>query len=501
MNRRSFCKGSVAAAVAASLAATQSSFAALKTLSVVPLKIPAVTGDREPINLERAAIAELADALRGNLLLPGSDGYDTARHVRNGSINKYPALIVQPTGVADIQQAVNFARERELLLAVKCGGHSWSGKSSCDGGMQIDLSTFRHVRVDSNRRLAYAAGGSLLGELDHEAMALGLVTTAGTVSHTGIGGLTLGGGFGRLARRFGLALDNVRAVDIVTADGQLRHASADNNPDLYWGVRGGGGNFGVVTEFQFDLHPMQRTVVGGDMVFPIAKARDVLRFYADHYDKASDNLYIDLIMMQPPGEADGVIIVHVCHSGTEAEAEQELKMFEKLGTPVHNSVQKMLYVDIQKNWDEADPRALASYMKSGFVSEIDDRLVDSIVDNFEPRPDRMTSLFFQVAGGAISRVPVENTAFPHRYASHAMFTITAWPTGADGGDRHIADARRYWSTLEPFTRGYYTNETSNESQQVINQNYQQNLDRLVAVKTRYDKSNLFRLNANVKPQA
>ncbi|MGH8165730.1 MAG: FAD-binding oxidoreductase, partial [Woeseiaceae bacterium] len=296
MNRRHFVCGSVAAAVAAALLPRQSFSAALRGLTVAATDIEAVTGGGSSVVLEKAAVDELAASLRGSLLLTGSQGYDVARRVLNASIDKYPALIVQPTGVADIQQAVNFARERELLLAVKCGGHSWSGKSTCDGGMLLDLSTFRHVRVDPKNRRATVAGGSLLGELDRETMAQGLVTTAGTVSHTGVSGLTLGGGFGRVARRFGLALDNVRGVDIVTADGQLRHASADVNPDLFWGVRGGGGNFGVATSFDFRLHPMQRTVTAGEMVFPLARAKELLSFYADYSINAPDALYVDMIM-------------------------------------------------------------------------------------------------------------------------------------------------------------------------------------------------------------
>ena len=243
MNRRNFLRSSIAAGVGAALPASQV-YAAIQALSTPYSDIVGVSGGGDEVVMTQGAVQELSDSLRGNLLLPGNAGYDSARRLLNKSFDKYPALIVQPTGAADVQQAVNFARENDLLLAVKCGGHSHSGKSSCDGGMQVDLSTLRHVRADRTSRTALVAGGSLLGELDRETMALGLVTTAGTVSHTGVGGLTLGGGFGRVGRRFGLALDNVKAVDIVTADGQLRHASGDENEDLYWGVRGGGGNFG-----------------------------------------------------------------------------------------------------------------------------------------------------------------------------------------------------------------------------------------------------------------
>ena len=238
--------------------------------------IDAITGDGKSVTLTRAMVQELGDSLRGNLLLAGHPAYEDARRVINAQMDKHPALIVQPRGAADVKQAVDFARASNLLVAVKCGGHSPSGKSTCDSGMIIDLSLLRSVRVDAKARIARVAGGSLLGDMDSETMAHGLVTTAGTVSHTGVGGLTLGGGFGRVARRFGLALDNVRSVDMVTANGEIVRASADENPELYWGTRGGGGNFGVVTSFEFALHPMQRQVIGGIVVFPGSEAKQVL---------------------------------------------------------------------------------------------------------------------------------------------------------------------------------------------------------------------------------
>ena len=274
MDRRRFIGCSVAAAVAASLPYGRTWAAKIAG------DVAAVRSGGGATTLAATDLQQLKDSLRGPLLLPGDPGYDVARRVRNLSIDKHPALIIQPSGAADVRTAVDFAREKDLLLAVKCGGHSYAGKSTCEGGMQIDLSSMRGVRVDTAARKAWVYGGSLLGELDHEAMSLGLVTTAGTVSHTGVGGLTLGAGFGRLARRFGLALDNVKSVDIVSADGQLRHASAEENQDLYWAVRGGGGNFGVVTAFEFDLHPMQRQVIGGAMIFPLERARELLMAYS-----------------------------------------------------------------------------------------------------------------------------------------------------------------------------------------------------------------------------
>lgn len=459
--------------------------------------IRAVTGDRIETVLERAAVQELSDSLRGNLLMTGSEGYDKARRVLNKSIDKFPALVVQPTGVADIRSAITFARERDLLLAVKCGGHSFSGKSTCDAGMQIDLSLFRGARINPATRTAHVDGGSLLGDLDHEAMAHGLVTTAGTVSHTGVGGLTLGGGFGRLARRFGLALDNVTGVDIVTVDGRYLHASNQENTDLFWAIRGGGGNFGIVTSFQFHLHPMQRQVIGGDIVFPISRAREILTFYADFSANAADELSTELIMASPPGNSDGAILMHCTHSGSEAQAQDDLAPLEKLGTPLTNTIAPIDYVALQSTWDNSDPRNGGEYLKSGFTSEISTDLINAIVDEFEAHPDRTTTALFQQSGGAIGRVASDATAFAHRYSSHNLMVTVAWEPGTNR-EPHVEFIRRYWRELEKYTRGYYTNEVADEAQNVVNANYQGNFERLLHIKQEYDPTNLFRLNANIK---
>jgi FAD/FMN-containing dehydrogenase len=497
MNRRDFFVSSLAAAVAASLAGNR---ALAASSAAVPAEIEATAGTGARVTLGRSDIDALRSSLRGALLLPGQPGYDEARRVLNASIDKHPALVVQPTGTADVRTAVSFARQHGLLLAVKCGGHSYSGKSTCDGGLQIDLSRMRAVRVDPQARVAYVAGGSLLGELDHEAMSLGLVTTAGTVSHTGVGGLTLGAGFGRLARRYGLALDNLRAVDIVTADGRLLHASADENPDLYWGVRGGGGNFGVVTSFEFDLHPMQRQVVGGDLVFPISRARELLDFYANFSLDAPDDLYCDAVMNAPAGGKDGAFIIHVCHSGPAAEAERSLAPLRKLGKPLADSVQAVDYVALQRSSDRTDPRNEGEYLKSGFINDFPPQLVGALLDGFRPDPGRETTVFFQHSGGAIGRVAPDATAFPHRRSRLNMFSVVTWGLDTDGAP-HVAYIKDYWGKLQRFTDGYYTNEVANEPQRQVDENYQGNIGRLTQLKNKYDPTNLFRLNANVKPTA
>jgi len=495
MNRRDFFLSSVAAGVAASLGGR----AAWAALAPIATDVEAVTGSGARVVLARTDLEELRASLRGALLLPGEPGYDQARRVLNPSIDRHPSLVVQPTGAADVCTAVSFARQHQLLLAVKCGGHSYAGKSTCDGGLQIDLSRFRAARVDASARTAYVAGGSLLGELDHEAMSLGLVTTAGTVSHTGVGGLTLGAGFGRLARRFGLALDNLKGVDIVTADGTLRHASAEEHPDLFWGVRGGGGNFGVVTTFEFGLHPMQRQVIGGDVVFPIARARELLEFYADFSMIAPDELYCDAIMTAPAGK-DGNFVIHVCYSGPAGEADRVLAPLRKLGTPVADTIQSVDYVRLQRSWDNTDPRNEGEYLKSGFVNDFPPSLVEALLDGFRPDPQRSTTVFFQHSGGAIGRVAPDATAFPHRRSRLNMFAVVSWDLLLDGAP-HVAYVKDYWSRLHPFTDGYYTNEVANEPQRQVDENYQGNIGRLVQVKSKYDPTNLFRLNANVKPTA
>ena len=498
MKRRHFLQSSVAAAVTASLPMSQAMAMALESLSKVSGDTLAVSGGGAEVVLEQAAVKELSDSLGGRLLLPGQEGYEVARRVMNAGIDRHPALVVQPSGAADVMSAVTFARERGLLLAVKCGGHSFGGKSTCDGGMQIDLSTLRSARIDPFSRTAYIGGGSLLGELDHESMALGLVTTAGTVSHTGVGGLSLGGGFGRLARRYGLALDNIKSVDIVTADGKLWRASAEENADLYWGVRGGGGNFGIVTSFEFQLHPMQRNVIGGDVVFPLAQLRDVLSFYADYATSAPDDLYLDFVVASKHGDADGAVILHACYSGPEEQAEKVLGPIRKAGTPIHDGIKVTDYVAIQRSWDNTDPRHTGMYLKSGFVNELSGKLVESIAQTYEAMPERGTSLFFQHSGGAIGRVPANATAFAHRKSQANMFATVEWPL-AEAQDEHVAYIRKWWKNLEPYTDGWYANDVSNESAKHVHKNYQGNYERLVQVKNRYDPTNLFRLNANIKP--
>ncbi len=498
MNRRQFFQTSFATAVAASLSSHKVWAAVYAGLLKVGGDVDAITANGAQTTLQRVTVQELGDSLRGSLLLPGNAAYETARRVLNPSIDKHPALVVQPSGPADISTAVNFARENNLVVAVKCGGHSFSGKSTCNGGMMIDLSRFRDVRVDTAAKSAYVTGGSLLGQIDHEAMARGLVTTAGTVSHTGVGGLTTGGGFGRLARRYGLALDNVTAVDMVTADGQFRHASKDANQDLYWGVRGGGGNFGIVTSFEFRLHPMQRQVIGGKLIFPIGRAHDLLEVYAEYSPISPDELNVDPVLGYPGGGKDGYASVDVCYSGPARDVEKALKPYRQLGKPLHDGIEPVDYVALQRSVDYSDPRTPATYLKSGFVFEFTPQLIDAIVDGLEPHPQRGSQIYIADAGGAIARVAPGATAFAHRYASCNIIALTNWKHPGPATE-HIRWIKQYWQGLAPHTRGFYINEIADEATSTVNKNYQGNFQRLVGIKNRYDPNNLFRLNANIVP--
>lgn len=495
MNRRGFVQRSIATAVAAAM--PRAFGGVLSPTMRVDADVDAVTGNGRGVTLARAAVQELGDSLRGNLLLPGHAAYEEARRVLNASIDRHPALIVQAKGVADVRNAVDFARESNLLLAVKCGGHSHSGKSTCDGGMMIDLSLLRSVRVDPAARVAQVSGGSLLGDMDHETMAFGLVTPAGTVSHTGIGGLTLGGGYGRLARRFGLTLDNVVGFDVVTPDGRLRRAEAGQNPDLYWALRGGGGNFGVVTSFELRLHEMQREVIGGQIAFPVEQARQILEFYGEYGPRAPDELALDFALVDA-GIAGSLVGFSICYSGAPERFEPILETLRSAGTPLFEDIETWDYVALQKSGDITDPRAIGSYTKSGFSAGLTPAYVDAIVTGFEASEGRNTTFAFQHDGGAINRIATDATAFPHRNINFTPLLVIDWPIDSDP-ERHIEWLRAYWATIEPHIQGFYTNDLIDETQQQVNENYLGNYDRLVAIKNRYDPTNLFRLNANIIP--
>ncbi len=460
--------------------------------------LPAKSLDGTDLLLRGSSIEAFAAALRGDLLLRDHPAYDARRRVWNGMFDRHPALIACCTGASDVRHAVSFAREHRLLTAVRAGGHSFSGKSTCEGGLVIDLQSMQGVRVDPAARRAYLEAGSLLGQLDHECAAFGLATTAGTVSHTGAAGLTLGGGFGRLGRRFGLSCDNAVAFDIVTADGRFLRAGDDENADLAWGLRGGGGNFGVVTAIEYRVHRMNPVILGGNVVWPFAQARDVMRYYRDISPASPEVLHLELGLAWNNGVPS--CFIEVCWSGDHAEGEDWLKPLRAFGKPVHDDVAPMPYVKIQTSADEMLAVGGNYYAKNGFLRELTDDGIGVVLDVFQREPGLFT-LFFDPCDGAYHRVAPDATAFPNRDALYWLGLFTGGPD-REAVDSKIPKIRAAWRELEPLTRGFYTNLSDTDTTMAgYRENYGANFERLVALKSKYDPMNLFRLNANVPPKA
>jgi FAD/FMN-containing dehydrogenase len=461
-------------------------------------EVAARTLDGAGLSLASSAVEDFAAGLRGDLLLQGHAGYDGRRRVWNGMFDRKPALIACCTGAADVRRAVEFARENRLLTAVRAGGHSLSGKSTCDGGLVIDLQQMQGVRVDPAARRAFVEAGSLLGLLDRESTAHGLATTAGTYSDTGAAGLTLSGGFGRLGRRFGLACDNVASFDVVTADGKFAHASDDENPDLYWGLRGGGGNFGVVTAFEYRLHPMNPVVLGGHVAWPWDQARDAARFYRDIAVAAPETA--NLIPAWYWNDGTPSFGVGVCWSGDHAEGEEWLQPLRAFGKPSFNEVRPTPYVAIQSKDDASAPHGIHSYAKNGFLGSLTDDGIDLIMDVLVRTPG-LYDIFCDHCGGAYSRMAPDATAFPRRDMQFVLAIWSGWPT-SDGVDEKVAKMRAAWRELEPLTQGLYSNYVGTDAAAAgLRENFGGNFERLVALKAKYDPMNLFRLNANVPPKA
>jgi FAD/FMN-containing dehydrogenase len=490
MKRREFCNTALAAGIAAA-------FPAARVLAEVISDIPAISLSGDELSLKRVALEELKGSLRGDLLMPGNAGYDHARAVWNAMIDKHPALIVRCEGAADVSHALTFAKERNLLVAVRGGGHSISGKSVCEGGMMIDMSNMNTVRVDQAGRTARADGGCLEGHIDREAGHLGLATTGGIVSHTGAAGLTLGGGYGRLCRQFGMACDNLRAVDIVTADGKFRRASATENPELLWALKGGGGNFGVVTALEYKLYPMNPTVLAGDIVYPWKDASDVLNFYGEHGNAMPDQLNLNVTLKTSP-EGEPMVIVEAVWSGDLAKADAVLAPLRNIGKPMADTIAPVSYAKFQQRGDNSNRHGIRNYMKSSFVNEFTPALTEEVVRTYRPNP--VSAIFFMQASGATGRVAPGDTAFPHRGAHCNMMHWNAWfeEETPEVRQERIASVRANWSRLEPFTHGFYVN-LNDDNELKTHANYGANYQRLVQVKNTYDPTNLLRLNANIKP--
>lgn len=473
------------------------------------IRVTAITGGETV--LEEATVEAFKSSLRGELLASGDEGYDEARAIWNGMIDKRPALIARCTGVADVIDAVNFARTNNVLVSVRGGGHNVAGKALVDGGLMIDLSLMKGIHVDPKARTARAQPGCTLGDLDRETQAFGLAAPAGIVSTTGIAGLTLGGGIGWLSRKHGLTSDNLLSVDVVTADGRFLTASEDENADLFWGVRGGGGNFGIVTSFEYRLHPVGPIVVGGLVLHPMEKAREFLRFVREFAASAPEELtVIPLLRRAPPApfvpvEAHGapVVAAAVMYAGPIEEGQRLVQPLKDFGSPLADVIGPKPFMALQTIFDAAAAPGNQYYLKSEYMFDLSDGAIDAIVTH----ATRITSplslaAFFQL-GGAVRRVGEDDTAFSHRDAAFALNIQASWLDPEESAV-HIRWTREFWTAMKPFsTGGVYVNFLSeDEGEDRVTAAYgAAKQERLVALKNKYDPTNFFRLNQNIKPTA
>jgi FAD/FMN-containing dehydrogenase len=451
--------------------------------------------------LDDATVTAFQASLRGELLRPGDGSYDAARRVWNGMIDRRPALIARCAGASDVVRAVDFARTNGLPVAVRGGGHNVSGSGVCDGGLVIDLTPMKGIRVDPVARTARVDAGVTWGELDHETQAFGLATTGGTVSTTGIAGLTLGGGFGWLMRKHGLTCDNLVSADAVTADGRLLRGSEEEHADLFWGLRGGGGNFGVVTSFEYRLHEVGPTLLAGPLFHPLAAARDLLRFYRDFAPTAPDALGCMAALLTSP---DGVPLAGLvpAFAGPIAEGETAMRPLRAFGSPVADHVGPIPYRTLQMLFDPAFPAGRRNYWKSSFLRGLDDAAIDALVDHVAKVPSPHSGVAIEQFGGAVGRVEVDATAFAHRSASFNLIIFAAWDDPAQD-DANIGWARELWAAMRPFAAdGVYVNylgDVRDEGEDRVRAAYGAQYDRLAALKAKYDPTNLFRVNQNITP--
>ena len=493
MDRRKFCRTAVAAGVVAAIPMLPGCERKARVATEAATSIRGISLDGVEIELERAAVKELGESLTGPVLLSNHPEYDNTRKIWNGMHDRRPALIARCMNSEDVSNAVTFSRERDLLVAVRGGGHSWPGKSVADDAIMIDLSLMNTVDADPETKRAHARGGALLAGLDAASLEHGLITTTGVVSHTGVGGFTLGGGFGRLNRKHGLAIDNLKSAEIITANGQVRRVSNEQEEDLFWAIRGGGGNFGVVTDFEFQLHPFERNILSGMIVWPVAQARDVLEFYGEWYQGLSDELYVGPMMATMP-DGTGIIAMEVVYNGDPAVGEKELAPLRKIGKPMDDGIKMQDFMVMQTKEDVAFGHGVRSYIKNGMVKEITQGLVDAMIDSYTNDP--RLAMFTHTAGGAAKRVGETDTAFPHRNVETMVMVGGGWMDPAED-ESAIATMREWYYKLQPFTGGYYDNiDFDGEG---ATSNYGPVHERLAKIKGQHDPGNLFRLNSNIEP--
>jgi FAD/FMN-containing dehydrogenase len=464
------------------------------------------TRNGRPKTLDAAAVDAFRSRLRGELLLAGDAGYDAARALWNAMIDRRPALIARCAGAADVIQCVKLAREHDLLASVRGAGHNIAGMAAADGALMIDLSRMREVRVDPVRRIAYAGPGATLRDLDHETQAFGLATPVGINSTTGIAGLTLGGGFGWITRKFGLTVDNLLSADVVTAEGKLIRTSEKEEPDLFWGIRGGGGNLGIVTSFEYRLHPVGPEVLSGLIVHPFTAAGDVLREWRSFVSKASEELTCWVVMraapplpfLPPEWHGKGILALAVCYVGDMKAGEKALQPLRQFGKPIADVVAPNPFTAWQQAFDPLLAPGARNYWKSHNFATVPDAAIDTLLKYAAQIPSPESEIFLGQLGGAAGRVARDAMAYPHRDANFVMNVHTRWQHTRDDS-KCIAWAREIYEGMTPFaTGGVYVNFVS-EGEERVKAAYGANYDRLMQLKGRYDPTNLFRLNQNVQP--
>jgi FAD/FMN-containing dehydrogenase len=449
-----------------------------------------------------SAITELVPSFSGRLIQPDDASFDEARRVHNGMIDKRPAIVARCLGGADIVDALSLARKIGLDVAVRGGGHNVGGRGTIDGGLVVDLSLMKGLHVDPKARTARAEGGTLWKEFNRATQQHGLATTGGVISTTGVAGLTLGGGLGWLMAKYGMALDNLLSVDLVTAGGHLVRAAADENPDLFWAVRGGGGNFGIATSFEFKLHPVGPIITGGIVAHPVAKARDVLRLFREEAARASDDLMLVAGLLTAPDGTTRIAAIAACHVGAPADAEAALRRIKQFGSPVMDVIGPMPYVAVNGMLDASLPRGARNYWKSHFMDQLTDGAIDAVIERFASCPSSMTQVLFENFHGAATRVPATHTAFALRKPGFNMLLLSQWANAADDTSC-VSWTRESYKTLQSFVGpsrylNYMDHDDADDA--ALAAVYGPNLDRLRKIKAKYDPENIFKQNVNIKPQ-